>query len=172
MAVPANDLCVNAIAILGFPFSVTVDTTGATHDPATPDNNWGSGNSYNGVWYKWVATPGITRLSLTLAHDAGGLSVCSVLTGASCGALVAPPGGPGTNSGNTRIVQDLVEGQTYYFLLTTFTAGGIPAMTFSIAHPVPTGDFCITLLESLPQISTPQWRLHQFMMRPRTEQNA
>jgi hypothetical protein len=120
-----------------------IDTTTATNDPATPDSDWGSGDSNNGVWFTWTVPPGWTRLGITL-HDDDYQGVLTVFEG-SCGALVVPEEEQGGYSNGTRVDGGYVPGQTYYFLVTSYDPGGVAALTLTFFHPEPTGAICVTL---------------------------
>jgi len=149
---PVNDSCATALPFpTSLPFTVTLDTTQATDDPGTPDPNWGSGNSYNGVWYTWQAPAGLTRLGVTMT-DANEEGCLSMFTG-SCGALVTPdsePGGFATPGGYTVFNEDLVPGQRYYVLITSYDPGGCATLEITFFHPEPQGDFCTTIAAPPP----------------------
>jgi hypothetical protein len=139
---PPNDLCTGALA-LTVPSTRVLDTTTATDDPSTPDSDWGSGNSYNGVWFTWTVPTGWTRLGITM-QDANGEGVLTVFEG-TCGSLAPPAEGQGgysSPSGSTRINDAFVPGQTYYFLVTSYDPGGMSAQTLTLFHPEPAGDVC------------------------------
>lgn len=139
MPVPSNDLCSGAIPFTSLPFSVTQDTRGATDDAATPDSSCASGNSYNGVWYKWLVPPNYTRLSISVTDPIHGTYHVVTAFFGSCGALTqidcASYGGIATLTG-------LVPGDTIYFLITSIAAGGAENVKLAITHPQSTGMFC------------------------------
>lgn len=143
---PVNDLCAGAIDLGTLPFSDVLDTTTATDDAATPDSEWGSGDSRNGIWFTWTPlASGLLRITL---QDAGGEGVLTIFRG-SCGSLVDTLlGGYGTPGGHTETAQ-LEGGETYYFLVTSYDPGGVAALSLSLAFeaevdgPVPVGSIVV-----------------------------
>lgn len=136
---PPNQTCASASLISTLPFSTTVDTTVAGNSPSTPDDNCGSGNSYNSVWYRWVCPVGQTRLTIT-ASDTDREGVVTVLSG-SCGSLFEVD----CDSDNLHFTIDVLEGTTYFFLVTSYDPGGVAAQHFALSQPTPDGDLCAFL---------------------------
>lgn len=144
MAPPPNDACANAITVT-LPFSTTVNTTEATDDPSYPDTNCGSGDSFNGIWYRWVAPadyPYATMRCRLRDDGVGTWSVITMFSGDDCGSLVdTGECNAGTSSGFTANFP-ITPGTTYFFLLTTFASGGLAAIDLELGA---SGDFCTAL---------------------------
>ncbi len=150
MAVPVNDLCVNAIDIdpTSLPLTIVVDTTEATDDPG--DDCFGNG--YNGVWYKITIPSDWHRLTIT-SNDPDDLGQVITMLGGVCGAFTDTFDCIAYDSEST---DDVTPGVTYYFLLTSADPGGLAAFSWSLSRAQPSGDVCVDVDCSVPlEVSCP-----------------
>ncbi len=177
---PANDFCADAIAIASFPFTSTVDTTGAGESATDPAPTClATGNSFsNTIWYTLTA-PG----DGVLAFDTCGSNfdtLLAVFTG-SCDALV-PAGcnddiGPGDatcGSLQSRLALDVTAGES---LVLEVAQSGAPRGGALMLHATFGPHSCITG-DCLPGRGSPkseciaEWRVEPrpvFTGRPPTQ---
>ncbi len=131
---PANDECDSATVVLTFPFSDTLDTRGATNNPADPMlscNADGMQTDGNTVWYTWTPSADNT---VNISTDGSNYDTAiGVYTGA-CGDLTE------VGCADTGIEDNLVftatGGVLYFIKIGEFQDGsGGGDLVFSIGEP-------------------------------------
>lgn len=137
---PANDNCSAATPVPVNPTLTCTQTVNGTTVSATPSTgipapSCGAAGVNDDVWFSFVATNAIHRISLT--NITGGTTdmAMSVYSGASCAALTHMQ----CSDPETMTVNGLVVGQTYYVRVWTFSAtvGTTASFTICIATPPP-----------------------------------
>jgi len=110
-AAPLNDDFDSAIVISSFPYTHTLDTTGATVAPDDPNMGCGAGVNSNTVWYRFTA-PSAGRIR---AHTFGSNydTVLAAFTG-SRGALTSIACNDDTSTLQSEIIFRVQSGITYY----------------------------------------------------------
>jgi hypothetical protein len=131
---PPNDECDTATTVASFPFTETIDTRGATNNPADPMlscNDDGNQTDGKTVWYVWTPTNNATVNISTDGSDYD--TVLGVFTG-TCGNLTQ------VACADVGITDDLIfdatAGVTYYIKVGEFQSGsGAGTLVFSIKEP-------------------------------------
>ena len=141
---PDNDTCETATPVSTLPYTIIIDNTEATDDTVPEGGEgWVAGVVQNGVWYALTVPADVYRVVVSV--NDGDLNEGSIRTfTGTCEALVfADYGFQGHD-----ILSVVWPGDVLYVLVTTFSHGGLPAITLSLSVPVPTGptgDFCVVL---------------------------
>ncbi len=123
---PANDDCINAIALPYDPISCNLTNTtvaGADNDDSVPFSCSGSGAFTNDVWFKFQAQRNSLNLSIeNIAGTTTSLDI-QLLEGPSCNALIEK-NCFGTSGDNSTAIIELIGlsiGSTYYIRIATFS---------------------------------------------------
>jgi len=121
---PTNDACTSAVALTVNPtcVAITGSVSGATQSLAPSSCSGGASTVAADVWYSFVATSSLHRVSATGAFDI----VVEALSG-SCGALtsVACVDANGTGTENLNLT-GLTVGNTYYVRIFAYTTNTAP----------------------------------------------
>ncbi|MFD2602558.1 choice-of-anchor L domain-containing protein, partial [Flavobacterium suzhouense] len=147
---PANDECINAVALTVNPdLNCGVYTAGTVESAtASPQTSSCSGTADDDVWYKFTATNTTHRISIGDIHDPllSSVSMNFVLYSGTCGTLAQMACNP--NNQTELWTSGLTIGQTYYIKI--YTNGSYPGFTttFKVCvgtpAPPPANDNCNT----------------------------
>jgi hypothetical protein len=139
---PANDECTAAVALTVNPTCTTItgSVSGATQSLAPSSCSGGASTVAADVWYSFVATSPLHRISATGAFDI----VVEALSG-SCGTLTSVACVDANGSGTENLnLTGLTVGNTYYVRIFAYTTNTAPIFgTFTLCIvpvcPAPTG---------------------------------
>ncbi|HET9503483.1 MAG TPA: fibronectin type III domain-containing protein [Hymenobacter sp.] len=139
---PSNDACTSAVALTVNPtcVGITGSISGATQSQAASSCSGGASTTANDVWYSFVATSPLHRVSVTAAFDA----VVETLSG-SCGTLTSVACVDANASGTENLnLTGLTVGTTYYVRVFAYTTNTAPVYgTFTVCVvpvcPAPSG---------------------------------